>query len=51
MFRQHPCAKFFTALELELFGSVKWVCLSFYSKSQNTEGKTHVAGAVLKRAQ
>lgn len=47
MFRQHPCAKFFSALELELFGSVKGVGLSFYSKIQNTEGTAHIAGAVL----
>lgn len=49
VFRQHPCAKFLSALELELFGRVKWVGLSFYSKTQNTEGMNHVAGAVVKR--
>lgn len=48
VFRQHPCAKFFSALELELFGSVKWVGLSSYSKKQNTEGKARLAGALLK---
>lgn len=49
VFRQHLCAKFFSALELELFGSVKWVGLSLYSQLQNTEedGTAHIAGAVL----
>lgn len=37
VFRQHPCAKFFPALELELFEGVKWVGLSFYSKRQNAQ--------------
>lgn len=47
VFRQHPCAKFFLALELELFGSAKWAGSSFYSNSQNMVGTAHAAGAVL----
>lgn len=35
MFRKHPCAKFFWALEFELLGTVEWERLTFYGKRRD----------------
>lgn len=46
VFTQHTCAKFFSALELELFDSMKWAGLTFYSKSHNRAGTVLPLGGI-----
>lgn len=47
--RTAPMRNILPSTELELFGAVKWVGLSLYSKRKRREGAARVTGAALRK--